>query len=166
MKVVLIVAITADGFIAKDQNHLANWTSKEDKQLFVSLTKKYNVMIMGSNTFKTINRALPDRRTIVYTTKPESILVAGIETTNSLPVKLISDLEKQGVNAITVCGGASIYDMFLRANLVSDMYITIEPIIMGRGINIFKNDYTVNLKLIESKKLNDNTVMLHYSVKR
>ncbi len=54
MKVSLLAAITADGFIGRDATHLADWTGKEDKKMFIELTKEAGTIVMGSRTFATI----------------------------------------------------------------------------------------------------------------
>jgi dihydrofolate reductase len=61
MKVFVIAALSADGFIAQAEDHVADWTGTEDKKLFVQLTKEAGIMVMGSKTLATIGRALPGR---------------------------------------------------------------------------------------------------------
>ena len=39
MKVTLLMALTADGLIGKDDAHLTDWTASEDKKLFKSFTQ-------------------------------------------------------------------------------------------------------------------------------
>ncbi|MCL5782229.1 MAG: dihydrofolate reductase, partial [Patescibacteria group bacterium] len=60
MKCFIIAALSADGYIARDEHHPAFWTSKEDKKRFVELTKRAGVVIMGSTTYTTIARPLKD----------------------------------------------------------------------------------------------------------
>lgn len=62
MKVTLLMAMTLDGKIGKSHDHFPDWTGKADKTLFVRLTKKAGVIIMGSKTFDTIGRPLPNRK--------------------------------------------------------------------------------------------------------
>ena len=71
MFVRLMVAITADGKIARNSDHYPDWTGKADKKLYVEITKKAGVMIMGSKTFDIIGRVLPGRKTVVMTQNPE-----------------------------------------------------------------------------------------------
>lgn len=163
MKVFAIASVTADGFIGKTADHLADWTSPEDKKLFVRLTKQAGIMVMGSRTFATIGRALPERRTIVYTSKPELINVEGVETTNEAPADLIDRLRKEGAEGIAICGGSLIYSMFVDAGLVDELYLTVEPIIFGKGIPLFNGELDIKLSLIETSKLNEHTVLLHYA---
>ena len=106
MKTFIIAALTADGFIAKSSSHLANWTSKEDKDFFTKLTKKAGVIIMGLNTYKTIGRPLPGRQNIVYAPLTERI--SGVEITQRDPVELLNRFEQQGQKEIEIIGGANI----------------------------------------------------------
>lgn len=165
MKVFLIAALTADGFIGRDASHLSNWTSPEDKKRFISLTKAAGVMIMGARTFATIGRALPGRRTIVYTSHPDTITAEGVETTNEPPSALLARLKKEGVQGIAICGGASIYSLFMQANVVDELYLTIEPIVFGKGVPLFGTHLERQLALVETSQPNDHTVFLHYRVR-
>ncbi len=47
MKVILLMAVSLDGLIARDQSHPVDWTEKKDKELFVEITKKADSIIMG-----------------------------------------------------------------------------------------------------------------------
>lgn len=162
MKVFLIIAMTADGYIARHASELADWTSKEDKKLFVELTKRAGVMVMGRNTFETLGRALPGRKSIVYTTRP--LDVEGIETTIEAPSELIARLETEGYAEAAIIGGRAIYDQFLEAGVVTDIYLTIEPILFGDGVGFTSTTHTYNLTLKEQRKLNENAILLHYEV--
>ncbi len=166
MKVFIIAAITADGFIGRDSGHSADWTGKADKKVFVRLTKEAGVMVMGSKTFATIGRALPGRRTIVYTSRPEKLKVEGVEATNEPPKVLLARLEKEGAQAVAICGGATIYDLFMREGLVDELYLTVVPIVFGSGVTLFASEQTVNLELLNLTALEDGAILLHYAAKK
>jgi dihydrofolate reductase len=164
MRVFIIASLTADGYIARNQTELVDWSSKEDKQLFVKLTKEAGVMVMGGNTYRTIGRPLPGRRSIVYSR--QTIDHEGVETTQEDPAELIKRLEAEGHEAVAICGGRSIYDMFLQADLVDELYLTVEPLLFGNGVNLSSAALTTKLKLIDNTMLNDNTYLVHYKVVR
>jgi dihydrofolate reductase len=166
MKTFLIAAITADGFIGRDSGHTADWTGGEDKKVFVRLTKEAGTMVMGSNTFATIGRALPGRRTIVYTSKPENITAENVETTSEDPATLLTRLEREGAHAVAICGGAAIYNLFMQASLVDELYLTISPLLFGQGLPLFTGPLNAPLELLESTPLADGSVLLHYVVKQ
>lgn len=163
MKTFIIAAISLDGFIARFQNDFSlDWTSKEDKKFFVEITKKAKVVIFGSKTYETIGKPLKDRLNIVYSKQKK---YSEVLTTSLPPQELLNDLEKKGFKEVAICGGSSIYTLFMKENLVDEIYLTVEPIIFGNGIKLFNEKINVNLKLIDFKKLNDfGTTVLHYKV--
>jgi dihydrofolate reductase len=164
MKVFIIAALTADGFIGRHGLHTADWTGGADKKLFVRLTKEAGVIVMGSRTFATIGRALPGRRNIVYTSKPESIAAENIEPTSEAPADLVKRLEAEGAAGLAICGGASVYDLFMRAGVVTELYLTIAPRLFGQGVPLFNGPLDSYLHLAETQQLDADTILLHYTV--
>lgn len=157
----IIAAQTADGFIAKDATHAAFWTSKEDKVRFIELTKKAGVVVMGSQTFKTLPRPLKERRNIVYSRSGE---FEGAETTSETPADLIKRLENEGVKEVAICGGSQIYTMFAKAGVVEKIYLTIEPLVFGTGVSIFNEELNLHLELLSHVKTEAGTLLLEYKV--
>nr|AIA13000.1 RibD C-terminal domain protein [uncultured bacterium] len=164
MKVFLIAAISADGFIARETNEVADWTSKEDKKLFVELTKRAGVMVMGRTTFETIGHALPGRKTIVYTHR--DVEIEDVEVTDDAPANLVHRLHTEGYKEVAICGGSAMYTQFMQAGVVDELYLTIEPVLFGSGVPLFAGQLETRMQLIESRSLNDNVVLMHYEVEK
>lgn len=166
MKCFLIAAITVDGFIAENVRQIStSWTSKEDKKFFSERSKQAGVVVMGSKTFATIGHSLPGRLTIVYSrSKPPKSDDPNLRFTNIPPVELISQLEKEGFSEVAICGGSTIYTLFLKAGLIQKMYLTIEPIIFGNGVKLFSEELQQRLKLVEAKKIAEDTMLFEYDV--
>lgn len=166
MKVELIAATSLNGKIAasSDQSSL-EWTSKEDTKFFVEKTKECRVMIMGRKTFDTIGRALKDRLIVVMTHEPgKQESIEGVEFTNQTPQQILKSLESRGYASVAITGGSGVYSMFLKEKLVTDVYLTFEPILFGNGIPLAESFEDVKLELVESKLLGEQTVLLHYEV--
>ncbi len=163
IKVFIIAAVSADGFIAKDNQHSPmNWTSRADKKRFVELTKKAGVIVMGSSTYKTIGTPLKDRINIVYSKNQN---FEGVEITQKNPIELIQDLETRGIKEVAICGGSQIYTMFMKAGVVDSIYLTVEPIIFGKGISLFNEDLKYYLKLQSAvTSESSGSVLLEYKV--
>ena len=72
-EIILIAAVTIDGFIARRSDEITNWT--KDLPLFKKQTMGYPV-IMGSNTYKTLSSELEGRSVIVVgrNDNPRSII--------------------------------------------------------------------------------------------
>jgi len=165
MKTFIIAALTADGFIAKDSRHTSTeWTSKADKKRFVELTKAAGVIVMGSSTFKTINRPLSDRTIIVYS-RNSKFEMEGVETTQLPPQELLKSLEERGFKSVAICGGSQIYTMFMKAGVVDTLHLTIEPHLFGKGVPLFNDDmlYHLTLKSVAQSE-SSGAIVIEYAV--
>jgi dihydrofolate reductase len=166
MHVIALATVTANGFIARSKDELANWSSKEDKKFFVSETKKHKVMIMGRTTFETIGRALPERLIVVLTEKPELVpSIEGVETAQGDLKTILEHLEKRGFSSVVVAGGSNVYSQFLNAGLVNEIALTYEPIFFTNGIRFAeKLDHELNLETLSVEKLGEKTILVRYKV--
>lgn len=168
MKVTLIMAITANGMIGRDSEHLSlDWTSPEDKKLFVAQTKAAGCMIMGRKTFNTIGRPLPGRLITVMTKTPEQFeSIAGkVEYTADSPETVIANLAERGFAGCIIAGGAQVNTMYMQAGVIDEMLLSVEPIVFGSGVPLFaEGDFGIDLKMLNLEKLNEHTVLLRYQV--
>jgi dihydrofolate reductase len=89
-----------------------------------------------------------------------------VETTSEDPAKLLARLAQEGAHAVAICGGASIYNLFMQAGLVDEIYLTVSPLLFGRGLSLFTEPLQTPLKLLESTTLDDGAMLLHYAVAR
>ncbi|MBP6858951.1 MAG: dihydrofolate reductase [Candidatus Pacebacteria bacterium] len=161
MQVFIIAAVTADGFIAKDEKHSAFWTSKDDKKRFVELTKRAGVVVMGSSTYATLPRPLKERVNIVYS---KSKTFEGAETTQKNPTDLLQELETRGYKEVAICGGSQIYTMFMKAGVVDRLFLTVEPLTFGKGISLFNEPLNHPLTLVSAGQGENGSLLLEYKV--
>lgn len=166
MKVILVMAITADGLIARNSMEAIDWTGKADKKHFVGITRQTGVMIMGSKTFDTIGRVLSGRRSIVMTrdasrTSQEENLIF----TGQTPGEIVKDLEAQGIESATLIGGSIVNTLFMKENLIDEIHVTLVPRFFGTGLSLFRETLDVRLELLAAEKIDENSVLLKYRVK-
>lgn len=166
MKITLVAAMGADGRIATDRDQLTDWTSQEDKRFFVMKTKEAGVVIMGRRTFQTIGEPLAERLNIVMTRQeaPFDDVPGVVECTRESPNAVVRSLESRGYTEAVVAGGREIFSAFLDANLVTDIYLTIEPLIFGEGVPFVEGIRSKRLQLLSVDKLGEQSVLLHYVV--
>jgi dihydrofolate reductase len=171
MKIILMMAMTADGKIAKTSDHFPDWTSKEDKKYFFETTKKHGAVLMGEKTFKTFPRPLPDRLNVVFTLEKNTRLVGGqapdpknVKFVSGDEEKILEELEKMGYKSAVLGGGAYLNTQFLKKKLIDEIWLTIEPKIFGDGLGIFGGDFDQDLKLLSVEKINENSVVVKYRV--
>jgi len=118
MDIILIAAITIDGYIARQSNEVISWS--KDLKLFKKQTMGFP-MIMGSNTEQTLAVELEGREQIVV-------------HRNDKPDKILSELNAK---KCFIIGGGMTYTMF--APFLTHMYITPHPIVFGKGIRLFSD---------------------------
>lgn len=165
MKVTCIMAVTLDGRIAKDSDHFPDWTEKADKRLFVEVTKRCGAMIMGSKTYDTIGKPLPGRKNIVLTRDKELISESdNLVYTDALPDQILKWLEKEGYKEVALIGGTQINTLFAEAGLIDELVVTISPVIFGEGLSLFRESVNMNLELLETKLLGEQSVYVRYKV--
>jgi len=172
MIISLIAAVTVDGCIGRTSTDRSfEWTSAEDKQFYIDSIKRAKVIIMGLRTFQTFTRYPKGLKFVLYTSKPEEFENPKphlIETwaTKADPHQVIDHLEKEGHQEVIICGGASIYTLFLQAELVDRLYLTVEPVLFGKGVPLFSGELNTKLQLIASRNLSAQTLLLEYAVDR
>lgn len=158
------MAMTADGKIAKNSTQLANWTSHEDKKLFVEISKQHGVIMMGENTFNTFPKPLPGRLNVVFTKQENPEEINEVKWVSGEPEKVLEELEILGYKSALLGGGTTLNSLFLKNKLINEIILTVEPKIFGSGLSLFNEDINADLELITMKKLNENTIMLKYKV--
>lgn len=181
MKKILIVAVSLDGYIAQSREQVSTaWTSNADKKHFVQLTKEIGTMLMGRPTYETIGKPLPGRKIVVLSSQE----VAGAQAltdfspttdgslyqSGGLPLAtVLQTLAAKGLTQVAICGGARVYQQFLLAGLVDELYLTIEPVFLGDGIRLLDvpmeelttGQWPLKLELIERIPLDNQTTVFH-----
>ena len=118
-EIILIAAVTIDGFIARHSNEITTWT--KDLSLFKKQTMGFPV-IMGSNTYKTLINELKGREVIVVhrDDNPKDIL------------------ESISSKKCFVAGGGKTYSRFYP--FLTDLFITPHPYVFGSGVPLFSDE--------------------------
>ena len=163
MKVVLYMAITANGYIAKE-NDETPW-SDEEWDSFSNIAKKIGNLVIGRKTFEIMNQ--DDEFQQIG--NPFTVIVSNKENNNSnfvnSPEQAIKLLEEKGFSEILVAGGGMLNSSFMQKGLVDEIYLDVEPFLFGKGIKLFAdNEFETKLELLETKQLSKNTIQLHYRI--
>ena len=157
-------AMSIDGRISLDSKKLPDWTSKEDWKFFQTALKKTDAVVSGHATYNAAKKYMDRRVSYVFTSKTNKPRSRGSVTFVN-PKK--SDLKKMfgGYKNVAIVGGAGVYQTMLDRGLFDDLYLTIEPLIFGRGRELFSGGKkNTSLKLKSVKKLNKTgTLLLHYT---
>lgn len=165
MKITLHLAISADGFIAKS-NGDSDWVDPVDGALFEKRAKEAGCLVVGKKTFEQYQGTIyPVNRVIniILTRNPNSKISNTILADSpNMAVKLA---EEKGCEMILIAGGARTAAAFLEANLIDEIFFSVHPLILGKGIKPFEEIASEkSIKLLGSKNLEGGLIELHYGV--
>ncbi len=174
MKVTMVMLASVDGKTIRGNNqNIYTWSSIEDQKHFFSLIKKNNLIVMGRATYdasQSIIKIEKGKLRIVLTRSPKKYLnqtIKGqLEFTDESSEELVKRLSLLGYKKMLLVGGGNINGLFLKQNLIDELYLTIEPKIFGNGKSIVEGQLlNTKLQLVSIKKLNKTgTLLLRYVV--
>jgi len=169
-KVILYIAMSLDGYIAKsdgDISFLSQVEQKGEDYGYSAFTERVDTIILGRKTYDKIlsmgfDAYYGDRSVFVLTRSPHSATDKITFYSGNLP-ELISSLKGQTGKHIYCDGGAETVNLFLLENLFDELIISIIPVLLGDGIRLFgKNFPEQKLQLVSSKSFEKGLVQLHY----
>jgi dihydrofolate reductase len=170
MKIIMVAATSLDGFIADDQSNVTSWTSDADKKFFNDIKSKHDLYVMGSKTYSASPKKLdPAVLRVVLTRSPDTYASASVpgqlEFHNLSPSEFVKKYRQH--EACLLLGGGHIYEAFLEANLVDEIYLTVEPLWHEKGTSLLasnkKLEEVVDIPAAVETKINDRgTKLLHY----
>ena len=174
MKTILYMAQSLNGYIAKDNGDMA-WIGKADKEKFMADTKAAGNIVMGRNTYEAMaadgSFPLPDRLNVVMTRELKESNGQHVLFTDKSPAEILDLLKDQKFEQAMIVGGGKIAKSFLEQGLIAEIFVTIEPVILGRGVEfvergefVEEGDLESKLKLLEIIRLSEDELQLHYRI--
>ena len=159
-----------DGFITKGDEPPHLWKSAADESHFLNLKKQYPLIIFGSGTFDQIQsnlriddeilRMVATSRFDDYSAFAQS---GKLEFSNLPPQKLVTSLEERGYSRALLLSGGKLSTSFLKAGLVDQLTITIEPRLFGEGQRMVLSPSDYHFKLISNERFGDSdTILVRY----
>ena len=190
-KIVSFMHVSLDGFVASTDEGFASlgWISisgdlfeyveQRIQQTDTALYGRITYQMMEAYWPTAADKPNPTNHDIEhsrwYKTATKIVLSKTLEEKNHSNTKIISSnlsdeitKLKQGAGSeILVFGSPSATHALMEENLIDEYWLFVNPILLGRGIPLFKNikDRTA-LTLVKSKIFASGVVCLHYELKR
>lgn len=157
MKTVLIVACSKNNVIGKE--NCIPWYIKEDLQNFkrVTVGNGNNSIVMGRKTFDSIDRKyLKGRINFVLTNEKDKFKkYENIIFTNSID-EVYKEHTKRNLDNLFVIGGNEIYKIFLKENLVEEIYLSdIKITVEGKNLTYFPREYWSKFQITNFEKFSE-----------
>jgi len=170
-KIILYIASSLDGFIARENGSI-DWLKtyeggKEDYG-YNKFLDSIDTIIIGKKTYEQSlgfgEWPYKNKRCYVFTRNTNKKEDNNVEFKND-PIKFTKALLKEKGKNIWLIGGSEINSLLLNEKLIDGIILTVVPIILGKGIPLFRNmGKEVRLNLTKSKKYKSGLFQLTYKV--
>lgn len=169
-KLILYIAMSLDGYIAKQDDDISFLTAVEQEGEDYGYSKfieTIDAVILGRKTYDKIlamgsDWPYGDRKVYVLTRtpKPDS---GNIQFYSGSLTELISTLKSEEGKHIYCDGGAETVHQLLQEDLIDELTISIIPVFLGDGIRLFKGGLQeLKLQLISVKSFEKGLVQMRY----
>ena len=172
-KVIVHIATSADGYIARSGGDLEWLTSRPAPKGFYGMDafmRSVDTKVLGRKTYEVSLRmgAKFDSqgRTIVFSRHPPSTdAPSGVEFVKDAIGPFVSRLRERPGKDVWLMGGGEIIASFLDAQAIDDFVISVAPVFIGDGIPLIARRHRHQLLALQSvEKFKDGLVQMHYCV--
>ena len=168
MKISVYLATSVNGMISNRRN-VPDWLSPEYGMEFLAICQRTRAVIMGRTTYDILapdHLPLTDDGSLVVLTHDTSRQPsqANVLFTDRGPGEIRTVLEARGHTEAVIIGGTATVDAFLKAGLVDELVLMVEPVLFGRGLPLLTEALDRHLVLVDVKRVGASTVRLHYAV--
>lgn len=172
-KIKLYIASSLDSFIA-GENGTIDWLFSDADYGYAEFYNSIDTIFVGRKTYEQSltfeEYPYKGKKVYVFThnaKKQKDKYTSDIEYIDRDIPEFVRGLIQQPVSNrdIWLLGGGEIVSLFLNADLVHEIILSIHPIILGKGIPLFnKIKKLVKLRLVKSSQFESGLVQLHYRV--
>ncbi|MBU1099594.1 MAG: dihydrofolate reductase family protein [Bacteroidetes bacterium] len=172
MKIVLYIAASIDGYIARVDGKvdwLDKFTGTEEDYGYYDFYENIDALIMGSNTYKEILNFDVDWP---YAGKPTYVVSNSSPSSDNEDVILIPNdlegvmkiLEENNHKVVWLVGGGRLVSSTMSMNLIDEIILSIMPTTLGDGIRLFNSskDFDLDYSLAKCETYKNGVVQIHY----
>lgn len=169
-KVILYIACSLDGYIAKpndDLSFLAMVEQEGEDYGYHAFVESVDTVILGRRTYDWVMAQVPefphaDKETYVISRSGKATIGKTQFYSGDLQELLTKLKQKEGKN-IFVDGGAQVVSLLLKDKLIDEFIISIIPVLLGEGTRLFQENYPEQqLEFISNKAFPSGLLQMHY----
>jgi dihydrofolate reductase len=172
-KVIVHIATSADGYIARPDGDLEWLTSRPAPRGFYGMNafmKTIDTKVLGRKTYEgslELGAKFDSKeRTIVFSRQsPPADAPPGVEFVSGAIRPLVKRLRERPGKDIWLMGGGEVIASFLDEQAIDEFVISVAPVFIGDGIPLIARRHRhVPLELLSTERFEDGLVQLHYRV--
>lgn len=185
--IVVFMHVALDGFVAGPNGEM-DWIKVDDDMFAYAgkQTDEADTALYGRVTFGMMdgywptaadqpNASAHDKQHSKWYNKVKKVVVSktlaipareDLEIVSSDMIKRITEIKNENGKNILIFGSPSLVHGLLSANLVDDFWLFVNPVLLGKGIPMFKGvEQTIQLELKENTSFKSGVTCLHYQRK-
>ena len=172
-KVIVHIAASADGYIARPDDDLEWLTSRPAPAGFYGMNafmKTIDTLLLGRKTYEASLRLGgkfdAKTKTIVFSRHaPPADVPPGVEFESGDVAAVVQRLRERQGKDIWLMGGGELIASFLDAQAIDEFVVSVVPVFIGDGIPLIaRRRRHVPLELQSVERFDDGLVQLHYRV--
>ena len=165
-KIRVYIASSLDGYVARESGDV-DWLPETTESGYDIFYKSVDTVIMGKTTYDQVltfgDYPYKDKKSLVFTRNSAQNKDENAEFVSDVE-KFVKDGFPGAGENIWLVGGAQIIASFLNRGAVDEIIISVIPVLLGKGIPLFKNiENETKLELVKTVKY-DQLVDLYYKV--
>jgi dihydrofolate reductase len=174
-KVIVHIAASADGYIARPDGDLEWLTSRPAPAGFYGMNaflRSIDTKVLGRKTYEVSPRlgakfGSKDRHIVFSRQAPPAGAPSGVEFVSEAVGPFVSRLRAQPGKDIWLMGGGEIIASFLDEQAIDEFVVSVAPVFIGDGIPLIARRHRhVPLELLSSERFDDGLVQSRYRVPR
>ncbi|QES87857.1 dihydrofolate reductase family protein [Rhizosphaericola mali] len=136
MKVTIVANVSANGRILLSDNPYYP-LPPEVMGFYLKMVKQIGTLVIGKRTFENFQRFPENIKTLfegieIIVLSNNSIITKNYRTIES-PEKAVEFASAKGLTEIAIGGGTDTFNAFIESDLVTDIYLNVNPLITGVG---------------------------------
>jgi len=169
-KIILNLAVSLDGFI-EGPNGEYDWCFNDQDYGLTEFFNASDAIFVGRKSYELIMNTDPNMfagiKLYVFSDTLNEPQAGNVEVIRSDDfLKRVEEIRTQDGKNIWLFGGASLVSAFIEHKLISELLLSVHPIILGAGRPLFTDiKERVNLILLGSESFSSGLIQLRYAMK-
>jgi dihydrofolate reductase len=165
-KIIVYIASSLDGYIARENGDI-DWLPENTPSGYDDFIKSVDTVIMGKKTYDQVltfgDYPYKDKKSYIFTRNKNHPKEEKIEFVQDVD-KLVKNTLSDSGDSIWLIGGSEIISTFVNLDFVDELILSVIPIVLGKGIPLFKNmAKEIKMELVKTTDYG-KLVELHYRI--
>ena len=158
--------MSLDGYIAGSDHNL-DWLFDNDNYGYIPFYKSISTTLMGNGTYRLVlsfgEFPYKDKENFVFTRNAAKQNDHNVSFISGDIIDFVKKLKNRKDKDIWLIGGSEINTLFLKEDLIDEMIISIHPVILGKGIPLFRDiGHSRQFEIINFKEYKSGLIQITY----